>query len=1161
MSAAPSEWTLTDEQARAVARREGSLLLAAGAGSGKTAVLVERFARAVVEDGVAPAKILAITFTERAAGELRERVRARLLELGRREAARQAEAAFVSTFHGFCARMLRAHPLQAGIEPAFAILDEGFASRLQSDAFAQALADLLADTVKAPTHRGGQAREQAVDLVAAYGVDPLRAIVLGAYAQLRSQGQLRPRLPALRVVPDASAEQRDAIAACALLDELLARFGEAYAERKHARESLDFDDLELLARDLLRVHAGVRAEWSRRFELLMVDEFQDSNQRQLQILAALDRDNLFTVGDELQSIYSFRHADVALFRERGERLAGQEASLALTRSFRSRPPILVAVRRIFAERMGRRFTPLLPTREGVSGGDPRVELLLTDKRGWEQDSRDRPLAGPLAGLPDATPWRQAEARLLARRVVELVAEQGVRPGDVVVLLRALGDLAVYEGALRAAGLPTTAAAGGFWSHQQVGDLLAWLGALANPLDELALYSTLACPLVGISSDGLALIASFARSTGLPVWQAIEERTGDLEQLLDGGETQPSDLERPLEGRDGKRLARFRGLFAAQRAEFSLYPIADLLANVVAATGYEQWVLARDWGERRLSCVHKLLRLARAFEAQEGRDLRDFLDYVAHVESARGGREPESGPAEQVDAVCLMSIHAAKGLEFPVVCVADLGRELNLRQPDLLVDADGRVGLRLHDLERAEASAALAYEQLCAERRAAQEEEEDRILYVACTRAQERLLLSGSASFERWPAPREGAAPIAWIAPALVPDLQTLIQAESLSAGPVRVQAGEELTVRCVLNSPQTAGQQASELRAQPGGASSVYGALAGDGSAPAAAASAPSSPPPRTAPLPPVPVPVRPSSPSAPSRPALPRSGHALAPPLSDPDGTISYTSLAELERCGYRYYLERVLRMPERHALAAQAPRGELDARLRGTIVHSLLEEVDFARPVSPGPQDVTRLARALGLTLTSEQRREIVALIAAALRAAPAARLASMRSPRSEHPFAFALERADGEHPSEPLVTGFVDLIAEQPDGSALVVDYKSDRLHGEEDLERIVREQYGFQRLIYALAAIEAGAREVEVAHWFLERPGQWISARFSGAEREQLRERLSASLAALRQRGFVVAGDPHRELCLSCPGRDGLCSWGKTHTMRTRSNHIGKTSPRG
>src|SRR5580693_2809619 len=121
--------TLTDEQERAVARRRGSLLLAAGAGSGKTSVLVERFVRAVREDGVAPGRVLAITFTERAAGELRERVRARFGELGEREAARDTEAAFVSTFHGFCARLLRVHPLAAGLDPEFTILEESLAGR------------------------------------------------------------------------------------------------------------------------------------------------------------------------------------------------------------------------------------------------------------------------------------------------------------------------------------------------------------------------------------------------------------------------------------------------------------------------------------------------------------------------------------------------------------------------------------------------------------------------------------------------------------------------------------------------------------------------------------------------------------------------------------------------------------------------------------------------------------------------------------------------------------------------------------------------------------------------------------------------------------------------------------------------------------------------
>lgn len=1125
---------LTDEQERAVASRSGSLLLAAGAGSGKTSVLVERFVRAVREDGVAPGRILAITFTERAAGELRERVRARMLELGDREAARETEAANVSTFHGFCARLLRVNPVQAGVEPGFEILEEGIATRLRVLSFSNALATFLED-----------GRQEAIDLVAAYGADPLRGMVLGTYAQLRSQGQREPRLPSapfqtrLELV-DADA---DAIRACRLIGELLERFGTSYAERKHARAALDFDDLELDARALLEARADVRAAWAERFQLLMVDEFQDSSPRQLQVLAALDRDNLFTVGDELQSIYSFRHADVALFRERRMRLGESGASLVLTRNFRSLPPILAAVERMFTERIGESFTPLIPTRKhagerGLAPGDDSgtgwergseegneaiVELLLTDKRGWEQQPGD----DELAGLPEATLWRRAEARLLAKRIAELIASGQARAGEIVVLLRALGDLPVYESALRNRGLRTLAGVGGFWSHQQVGDLLAWLRALANPLDELALYSTLASPLVGVSSDGLALIARTAREHGRGVWQAIEECAEQLDALLGVD--------------DRERLDAFRELFAAERASASLHPIYELLRRVISATGYDTQVLSLDWGERRLANVHKLIRMARRFEAQEGRDLRGFLDHIAHLEVALAGREADAPVGDaQLDAVRLMSIHAAKGLEFPVVCVADLGRDPNLRVPDLLVDsAGGRLGLRLAELGGSESERTLDFEQLREERREAQEAEEDRVLYVACTRAENRLILSGSVAFESWPSVRPGVAPIAWLAPALVPDAPRLAAAEVPPSGALLVDLGGGLSVRCVLHSSRSdggpridgigeqVGSHAKAIRPSPPGSEAspasdeVSGLSVGE---------------------------VAPASRELPDRPApLPSIARMSAPasPLADPDATMSYTSLAELERCGYRYYLERVLRFPENRA-AGRSERGAtgIEARTRGTIVHALLESVDFARAQPPSAEDVARIARSIGADLSVAEREGIVVLIATALDSELAQLLAKAHRARPEHPFAFSLGA------EEPLVTGVLDLIVEQPDGASLIVDYKSDRLSGGEDLETLVQRDYGFQRLIYALAAIEDGASRVTVVHWFLERPGEWVAARFGAHEQGAMRERLLTRLASVKAKGFAVSDEPHRALCLTCPGRGGLCSWGETHTMSER-----------
>src|SRR5271166_6519241 len=228
---------LTPAQEEAVARRSEPLILAAGAGSGKTSVLVERFVRAVREDGVSPGRILAITFTERAAYELRERVRGRLKELGERvpslaSSAQDTEAAFVGTFHGFCARLLRTHPLMVGLDPEFEILDEGLAGRLREEAFRTALAEFVHGEPDA-----------AVDLLAAYGPDRVRAMVAGSYAELRSKGQRLPRLPVPSLPAQADASDREGAQACALLGELLEGFAGSYEELKRERGAVDFDDL------------------------------------------------------------------------------------------------------------------------------------------------------------------------------------------------------------------------------------------------------------------------------------------------------------------------------------------------------------------------------------------------------------------------------------------------------------------------------------------------------------------------------------------------------------------------------------------------------------------------------------------------------------------------------------------------------------------------------------------------------------------------------------------------------------------------------------------------------------------------------------------------------------------------------------------------------
>jgi ATP-dependent helicase/nuclease subunit A len=782
---------LTAEQEHAVGRRNEPLLLAAGAGSGKTSVLVERFVRAVREDGIAPGRILAITFTERAAGELRERVRARLMQLGETLAADAIDGAFIGTFHGFCARILRAHARAVGLEEEYEILDEGLAGRLRRQAFAQALGEFV-----------GGGRDEAIDLIAAYTADRARATVFAIYAELRSRGQRLPRLPtpqpgrppvgqaellAAAELDEAGKLQARAVEeagarAVVLWDELLGMFGERYEAAKRARGGVDFDDLELLAGELLAGEESIERMWAERFELLMVDELQDVNPRQLALVSALERENLFTVGDEWQSIYGFRHADVNLFKDRHARLAPLGQSLRLAHNFRGRPELLAAVNAVFARRFGERYIPLRAgrehERESAAGGEAHVELLLTDRRGW--GGARAAGAAPVRSGSGAADWREAEALMLARRVRELVEEGRARAGQVAVLLRGMGDIDCYEQALRGQGLRTLASAGSFWERQEVADLLAYLRALADPSDELALYGVLAAPPVGLGSDALALLARAARERECGVWEVA--RRPDPPAAGGGADAKAGD---PLSGGERERVAAYCAWLQAQRLEAGELTLAQLLERAVQYGGHEARLRTMEDGPRRLANVDKLIGLAGEWERSEGRDLRGFLDEAAFQQGAGGmgflasaetNAEPDAAPVEEgedrAEAVRLMSVHAAKGLEFDVVCVADLGRAPSAGVPDLLVDGD-RVGVRLLEIDDPEPRPALEYAQLAHERREAQAQEEDRIAYVAMTRARERLLLSGAVDFAGWPRERPGAPPIAWLGPALAGELPAL----------------------------------------------------------------------------------------------------------------------------------------------------------------------------------------------------------------------------------------------------------------------------------------------------------------------------------------------------------------------------------------------------
>jgi hypothetical protein len=604
---------------------------------------------------------------------------------------------------------------------------------------------------------------------------------------------------------------------------------------------------------------------------------------------------------------------------------------------------------------------------------------------------------------------------------------------------------------------------------------------------------LASPFAGFDADELAALALRAREHGRPAWAVLEAE--------------------PPDARAAAIVARLRR--ARRRA--AEQPLADVIAAGVAEHGYDRHLAGLHGPERRLANVARLEALAREHEAREGRDLRAFAQALAagRVGSTREVEAPP--PAAGTGAIRLLTIHAAKGLEFPVVCVADLAHVPN-RGDAALLTAPGKVGLRLPTADR-ERVDTLAYAELRERRRRAAAAEEERIFYVALTRARERLILSGAARLCAWP--REQATPIAWLGPALVPDLAARAQAgggEEIVAGaggvPVRLSLCgpdriDELAAPQALPRPAGAPVQLSlcdlargdEARSDgSGGAEDAYGAG----------------------------VPATGSGLDATRQP--PEAERESAPELP----SLSYTSLTEYERCGYRYYLQRVLGLAD-----VEFAGGGDGGAARGVVIHALLEHFDFARPAVDA--DLARaVARREG---AREDPAALVELAGAFARSPLCARLAAAHAVRREQQFALTLGGPGGT-----LIRGVLDVAGVEPDGTLLVVDYKSDRVTDDEDLAARVERDYALQRLVYALAGLRAAAPAVEVAHCFLRRPEIVVAARYDASARGGLEALLQARLAPLRAGRYEVSDRPGRERCGTCPGRARLCSHEEALTLR-------------
>ena len=847
-----SQFHFKGRQEQAATNPNRAIAVTAGAGSGKTLSLVGRYLH-LLEQGYPLRSILAITFTEKAAREMRSRIRGALSHLSPDSAQEKPSSLFplssfilhpsdfdsarISTIHSLCAEILRAHPAEARLDPVFEVLEDGLAAALQAESIDSALAWAATDEHSAalfgvfkenelrqilsalmsrrldisplPVGEGLGVRAQFASALAFHLANHLDSDTwLDSLSTLASHTSASPEdklelarqsvLTHWAETQQARAAQNwDAVLACLAalrkasttqgkkenwadievaraamsdlrqiydehlkflaeksrfaLDEQLAAHIPAvyrlldqtlleYQSRKDERQCLDFDDLEGLTAQLLTQHPEIRAGLQSELRAVLVDEFQDTNDRQRQIVYALTgfsplpnsgegpgvraggAVDLFLVGDSKQSIYRFRSADVTVFRQvQADIQASGGELIDLDLTFRAHKPLLENLNALLAPILGETddparayvvpFAPLRayrqkPVRENIQ--PPFIEFHL--------------------GLGEsAEEGRACAAHSLAQRLRQLHETEGFDWGEMALLFRSSTTFPVYESALEAANIPFVTIAGrGFYDRPEIRDLLNALAAIADPTDDLALVGLLRSPAFALPDAEIYRLRFSEQFNRDPLAgaSARQERKENLENLSVLGALRGSVI--LSHQRAYTILAELHSL--AGRA-----PAAAALKRLLDLTHYRAILSSHSNGARMIRNVEKLLA-----DAHRSR-LVSLTDFLAYIQTLRdvGLREGEA-PADSstAGAVQLMTVHKAKGLEFPLTVLADAAYEhrgggdkiqlaggllLDLRDEEFHTTA-WQLAARLED-DRAEA-------------------EDNRLLYVAATRAKEKLIVSG-----------------------------------------------------------------------------------------------------------------------------------------------------------------------------------------------------------------------------------------------------------------------------------------------------------------------------------------------------------------------------------------------------------------------------------
>ncbi len=1084
---------LTPRQRQAARRQGQDVCLVAGPGSGKTRVLIERFRWLVDECGASPLDILAITFTEKAATEIKQRL-VRSFD-HRSEIRAQIERAYVSTVHGFCARLLREHAIAAGLDPQFTVL-EATESQAELEQAAHAALDRLfdarpaefgrlVDAIDAPGRLAAALMESywamrtagrtvaelrgcsegpppvtLASLAAAVrravsdsgtGVTPARRkrnaglLVWARHAELLAVCPLSQEH--FRLVSDfqqfdrRGLEEGDPVRACiermrngdldllrasfvteqhtelrSLLLDALDEMDLSYRCRKSELSAMDFSDLEERAIDLLRRDSRLCECVRRRFRQILMDELQDTNPLQWKLLDLIRSPNqFFGVGDLNQSIFGFRHAEPDLFRRYREQVEASDKHVdRLFENHRSRAEILAAVQVVADQAPGIEEHVLEPKRLFPVKNIPSVEVLVAQGKTAEEAQR-------------------REARWVARRIRELVdtleieerkedrkTVRRARFRDVGVLVRTYNAMPLLQEAFLEFGVPHLTAGGKyFYESREARDLLHLLRVIANARDEVAMAAVLRSPIVGVSDETLfrlRMLGGNLRSAvlGLPKRDTSAFDVGDLE-----------------------KLSLFRAQLAQARRQRADVPPDRLLARFLDESAYEEGL-----DSRARANIDKLLAHARAWYRRRPGSLAGL---VADLERRRAHEsEPDAPPDDSSDVVRLITVHKAKGLEFPIVFLPALQRGLAGDSPSICVSPEGEFGVRWLDPATSKVTPELAYLRRQAQLKRQEDAEEDRLLYVAMTRAEEHLVLSFAAT-SRWK--QHWAARVAG---------QLGFNPEDADERPLVRRFGDGFEARLF-----------------------------------------------RTAADPEVPKPL------------AGEEAHGLEVQILDPpgvaglhDSTVTVTELATFARCPRRYFLGDFLgrattvRRPLWEEETGERDGDEPGAAEFGLDVHALL-----AGRVGEGP---------------SAEAREL----AARFQASELGRRAA-RASRVEREFDFLLAVED------TVLRGQIDLWFEEA-GEIVLVDYKTDDVKPEQAEARA--EEYAVQLRLYGLAIERLAGRPPTAAFAYFLRPNRAVPVSLGDGQLAETRRFLNQLREAQETLRFDLREGEH---CARCPFFRGPC----------------------